>query len=274
MTVAGDRPSRWVRTSAAVLVAVVFALPGVFLVLGSLRLPGLPPPDGIEVVPDPIWRGNFRAAIDLVGLDRSMRNSLLVAIVVVPGTVLVGSLAGFAIATSGPRTRPRLVGVTVAALLVPAVGLWVPRVVILSRIGLTDSLASLMTPALVATSPLYVLLFALAYARIPSALYDAAALEGLSPLATWRRVALPLAKPAAGAVAALAFAASWSNLTDALLYLPRQRQPTVAIGLRTLQTLEPTNLPLLLAGATLASVPPVLAFLFAQRALLATVVEG
>lgn len=260
------------RTVAIAVVVAVFLLPVAFLVLGSLRLPGLPPPDGVELVPRPVWWGNYRAAVDAVGLDVAALRSLVVAAVVVPGTVLVGSLAGFAIATAAPRHRRALIACTVVALMVPVAGLWVPRVAVLSRLGLTDSLAALMTPALVATSPLFVLLFALAYSRLPRQLFEAAALEGLAPAAMWWRVAVPLGRPVTFAVAALAFATSWSNLTDAVLYLPRQASPTLPLGLRALQALEPTNYPLLLAAATLATVPPLLAFLLAQRALLSRAV--
>lgn len=255
--------------------AGLFLLPAVFLVLGSLRLPGLPPPAGLELLPDPVWWGNYAAVSLFVPLfGAAVRNSLVVAAVAVPLTVLVGSLAGFTIATAAPRRRAGLVAASVIALMVPTSALWVPRFSLFRWLGLTDTLVAVGAPALMATSPFFVLLFALAFARVPASLYEAAALEGLSPLQVWRRVGLPLTRPATFAVAVLAFGFHWSNLIDPLLYLSTPEKATLPLVLRQLQALEPANHPLLLAGAVLVTAPAVAAFLLAQRAFLVRTVEG
>jgi multiple sugar transport system permease protein len=67
-------------------------------------------------------------------------------------------------------------------------------------------------------------------------------------------------------VAVLAFVAHWSNFVDPLLYLTDTDKYTVPLGLRSLQTLEPQNFPLLLAAAVIATLPSVVAFLLVQRA--------
>ena len=261
----GWRPAA--RPVGSVAVALLFAGPAVLLLLGALHRPGLPPPDGVDVIPeDPRWR-NLKDATLLVPLGRQLLNSVLIVSIAVPVTVLVASLAGFAMVTAARRTRVLLIAVSVAALAVPASAMWVPRVVLLERLGLTDRTAVVAFPALMATSPFLVLLFALAYSRIPRNLVDAARLEGLTAVNTWRTVALPLAKPAAFAVAMLAFVFHWSNVVEPLLLLSHEETWPVALGIRSLSTLEPTLFPLFLSGALLATVPPVLAFALAQRAL-------
>ncbi|MGH2728996.1 MAG: carbohydrate ABC transporter permease [Actinomycetota bacterium] len=254
------------RAAAIVLACALFALPLVFMVLGSLRTPGLPPPDGFEVLPDPLRWSNYETVFDFIPLWTYMRNSLFVVAVAVPITVLVGSWAGFAIATAEPRARGRLIVISLIAFMVPLSALWVPRFAMFRWMGFVDTLVPLMAPALMATTPFYVLLFALGYARIPPSLYEAARLEGLSPLQIWRRVAWPLGRPVAFAVAILAFVFHWANFVDPLLYLSDADKFTLPLGLRSLQTLEPTNHPILLAASVIATVPAVLAFFAAQRA--------
>lgn len=261
------RRSGTARGVAAVVLALLLGGPVVLLLLGALGRPGLPPPDGLDLWPgEPRWR-NLVDVAAIVPLGRQMLNSLLVVTVAVPVTVLVASLAGFAVVTAGRRTRVWLVAASVAALLVPSAAMWVPRVVLLDRLGLTDRTLVVAYPALLGTSPILVLLFALAYSRVPRTLLEAARLEGLTPLRTWRTVALPLARPAALAVAMLAFVFHWSNLVDPLLLLASEETWPVALGVRALSTLEPTLYPLFLSGALLASLPPVAAFVLAQRAL-------
>jgi multiple sugar transport system permease protein len=254
------------RVLACTVVGLLFVSPLVLMVLGSFRRPGLPPPDGLELVPTSPRPRNYVDATTVVPLMRQLVNSLSVVAVAVPLTVLIASLAGFAIVTSAPRTRRVLVAVSVLAMIVPASTLWVPRTVMLDQLGLTDRTLTVAAPALMATTPLYVLLFALALSRLPRSLFEAAQVEGLSPWRTWRRVAVPLSWPTAFAVGVLAFVAHWSNVVEPILWLSRERSWTSALGLRSLASLEPTFYPLLLAAAVIVTAPAVFLFALAQRA--------
>lgn len=264
---------RPLRTASIVALSLLFLGPLVFMVLGSLRAPGLPPPDGFELIPRQLTWANYRTVFAFVPLGRHLMNSLVVVAVAVPVTVLIASWAGFAIATAAPRARRILIGLSVVALMVPLSALWVPRFVMFRWAGLIDTLWPLMLPALMATTPFYVLLFALSYLRIPKGLFEAARLENLSPFGVWRKVAWPLARPTAFAVAVLAFTWHWANFVDPLLYLSSGEKYTVPLGLRALQTLEPTNHPILLAAAVMVSLPPVIAFLVAQRSFFVKTLE-
>lgn len=247
------------------LVAAVFVLPLVFMVTGSLRAPGHPPPTSPELLPDPLGLGSYGRAFDLVDLGRYAVNSLVVATVTAVLSVLVASLAGFATARLGGAAFRALVAVSVVALMIPATALLVPRFTVFQWLGLTDTWAPLVAPALIGTSPLYVLLFAWAYRRLPPELYDVCRLHDLSPFATWRRVAMPLVKPVTVAVGFLAFLVSWGNVLDPLVYLFDPGLYTLPLGLRSLATLDRSELPVLLAGAVIATAPVVALFLVAQR---------
>jgi multiple sugar transport system permease protein len=253
------------RAVAAAAVTVLFALPLVFMVSGSLREPGLPPPRTPELVPDPLGVGSYDRAFELVDLGRFAVNSLIVAALVVPLSVLVASLAGFALLRLPRRWAMLLAGASLAALMVPVTALLVPRFVLYRELGLTDTWAPLVAPALVGTSPLYVLLFAWAFRRLPAELYDACRLEGMTPFGIWRRVAMPLVKPVTVGVGVLAFVASWGNFLDPLVYLYDPDLYTLPLGLRALAELDRTDFPVLLAGSVVATAPVIAVFLLAQR---------
>lgn len=257
---------RGATTAAIVVVSIVFLVPLAALVLGSFRVPVLAGTAGSGWLDGAnIWF-NYRGAIDIVPLVTQLRNSLLVVAVAVPVTVLTASWAGFAIVRASGRRRRALVAISFIALMVPASALWVPRFVMFKWAGITDTLLPLMVPALMATTPFYVLVFALAYSRIPKTLFEAAAVDGLSPLQTWARVAFPLAKPAVFAVAILAFVWHWSSFVDPLIYVSGTEHFTIPIGLRALQVAEPGRFPYLLAGSVIATAPCVIAFFVGQRA--------
>jgi multiple sugar transport system permease protein len=253
------------RHVPAVLISVAFLLPLVLMVSGSLRMAGLPPPRAPELLPSPIALDNYGDAFDLVDLPRYTLNSLVVVAFAVPLTVLFASWAGFAMSRLPPRAGGVAVGVSLVILMVPLTALLVSRFAIFRTLGLTNTYVPLIAPALMGTTPFYVLLFYWSFRRLPRDLFEACRLEGLTPVATWRRVAMPLVRPVTVAVAVLAFVFTWSNFLDPLIYLFDERKFTVPLGLRSLAALDRTNYPLFLAGAVTATAPVIGAFLYVQR---------
>ena len=262
------------RHAASLAVAAVFVVPLLLLLIGALRPSGGPPPRGLGLVPADPTLGAFGELAALLPVGTYLLNSTVVVAVAVPLSVLVASLAGYGGALLGRGGRRAVVAGCVGLLTVPAAALWTSRFEVYAALGLTDSLLPLMAPALLATSPFFVLLYLWAFARLPRTQLDAARLEGASVLRTWRAVAMPQVRPVTLAVAVLAFTAHWGNLVDALLYLRRQELFTLPAGLRTLQLLGPTDFPVLLAGAAVATLPAVLVVVAGQRLFLDDALTG
>jgi multiple sugar transport system permease protein len=256
--------ARW-RHIPSLALAALFLLPLVYMVSGSFRKAGEPPPRTPELIPSPLAFDNYGRAFDLVDLPRYLFNSVLVAVIVVPLTVVFASWAGFGMALLPRRWRHALIGASLVALMVPLTALLVPRFVMFKTLGLTDTYWPLIIPAFMGLSPFYVLIFYWAFRQLPTELYEASRLEGLSPLVTWWRVAMPLVRPVIVAVAVLAFVFTWSNFLDPLIYLFDERKFTLPLGLRSLATVDRQDFPLLLAGAVTATAPVILAFLYVQR---------
>jgi multiple sugar transport system permease protein len=257
-------PREW-RHVPAVLISVAFLLPLVFMVTGSLRMAGLPPPRTPELLPRPLAFDNYARAFDLVDIPRYTLNSLLVVAFAVPLTVLFASWAGFAMSRLPRRTAAILVGVSLIALMIPVTALLVSRFAMFRILGLTNTYIPLIAPSLMGTSPFYVLLFYWGFRRLPPELFEACRLEGMGALQMWRKVAMPLVRPLTVAVAVLAFVFTWSNFLDPLIYLFDQEKFTVPLGLRSLAQLGRQDYPLFLAGAVTATAPVIGAFLFVQR---------
>ena len=262
---AGERSWGGWRQPVAIAVTLLFLLPLWFMVAGSLREPGAAPPRTPELVPRPASIESYDRAFELVDLGRFTLNSIAVAALTVPLSVLVASLAGFAMVLVGARVRAVLVGASFVALMVPVTALLVPRFTMFRWIGAIDTWIPLVAPALVGLSPFYALLYYWSFRRLPAHIFDAARLEDASPFAIWRRVAMPLVRPVTVAIALLAFIASWSNFLDPLVYLFDSDLYTLPLGLRSLSVLDRTNYPVLLAGAVVATVPVVVVFVVAQR---------
>ena len=134
-------------------------------------------------MPWPPTTAAYERAFELVDLGRYSLNSIVVAAVTVPLTLLVASWAGFAMTRLAARTARALIAVSLVALMVPLTALLVPRFILFRELGLIDTYAPLVASSLVATSPFYVLLYYWGFRRLPADVVDAARLEGLGPLA-------------------------------------------------------------------------------------------
>jgi len=260
----GEVPGRGSRRLALTLgsvgVSLLFLLPLAAMLGGSLRPQGLPPPRGIELLPADPTLESYRTAFSLVPLTRSVLNSVLVAAISVPIAIVSASWGGFALAQLDGRGRRRAIGLLLIVLMVPVSAVWLTRFAMFKAAGFTDTYIPLLAPAVMGGSPLFVLLYWLAFRRIPADVLSAARLEGAGPWRVWRAIAMPLVRSTTIAVGLLAFAVSWANFIDPLLYLSSQELYTAPLVLRSLEQLGPTNWPVILAGAAVVTLPVVIAF--------------
>lgn len=261
-------PSGVLRTALAMTLVVAFAIPVALVITAATRPPGTSVLQGADWLRAPAGFEGLRVASRQVDLPTLFRNSFVVSAIAVPVTVLVASWAGTALAVARGGARRWLAAVAVVGLVTPASVLWVPRVVLARQLGLADRLPVLAAPALMATSATFVVLLALATARIPASLIDAARLEGLSAARTWWRVVVPLTRGPLVAVAVLAFALRWSDLVEPQLLLSDPSRRTLPLGIALLRTVEVSQFPVTLSAAVVATIPPALAFLAGARWLL------
>lgn len=250
----------------SILVALLFVVPLLWIVAGSLRQTGLAPPRAIEWWPQPVAWENYRRVFRVVPLALYARNSLLVVALAVPLTIITASWAGLAMAQLHGRLRRGLLVLAVLLRLVPVTALWLTRFFLFARLGLLDTIWALIAPALMGSSPFFVLLYYWTYRRVPASIFESARLDGAGVLRIWATIALPLARPTTVTVGVLTFVLYWRDFITPLLYIRSESLKTLPIGLRTLQTLVRTDWPLLLAGCVVMTVPIVLVFALAQRA--------
>ena len=261
-----SRAASWVgRHLVPLAVALLFLLPLLWMVTASLRGPGLAPASTIEWVPPEATLANYGTVFELLPFGRYLLNSLVVVGLAVPLTIVTASMAGFALALLEQRVRTALLVLSVALLMVPLTALWLTRFLLFNWIGLTDSLAALVVPALAGSSPLFVLIYYWTFRRASAEVFEMAHLDGAGPLGVWWRVALPNAWPSTVAVAVLTFILYWNDFISPLLYLRDQDLYTLPLGLRQLQQLDPTGWPVMLAGAVMLTLPAVLFFLVVGR---------
>lgn len=246
--------------SARILVAAIFVAPLVWLIVGSLRQPGLPPPRTFEWLPDPIAWDNYARIFELVPLGRYGLNSLLAVALAVPITLVVASWTGFALTQLPADERGALLRLSIVLLMIPFTAVWLGRFLLFKQLGFINTVWSLIAPAFMGTTPFFALLFFWTFRRLPPELFEAARLDGVGAFGVWWRVAFPLALPTVFGVAVLTAALYWSDFISPLLYLKSPLTYTLPVGLQLLQQMDKTNYPLLLAASVVMILPLLLLF--------------
>jgi multiple sugar transport system permease protein len=260
--------SHWLNHLLSLAIAGLFLLPLFWMFSASLRPAGLPPPRGIEWIPSTLTFSNYLRIFEILPFGRYVFNSLYISFIGVAVTLLTASWAGLGMSLLGKRGRFRLLVFSASLLIMPITAVWLTRFLLLAWIGVTNSRLSLLAPALMGSSPLFVLLFYWTFRRVDRAVFETAQLDGAHILQIWWHIALPLARPALMTVGMLSFLYYWNDFINPLLYLRSQSLFTLPVGLLQLQEMDKTNWPLLMAASAVIAIPAVIVFSILQRALL------
>jgi len=251
-------------TLLRIVVAIILLLPLLFMVTTSLYPPGEPLPTTLQLLPQRPTFANYQRIFDLLPMGRYTLNSLLVVGLAVPITLVVSSWAGLGMARLSRPAQRRWIVISLAVLMVPGIALWSTRFLLYRTLGWYDTVWALVAPAWMGTSPFYILMFYRACRRIPSAMFDAAQIDGAGVLRTWWSIILPMTRTTAVGVALLTFVFYWGDFISPLLYLRTGDKYTLPVALQTLQQLSRSDWSLMLAAAVWTTAIPILLFLLLQ----------
>lgn len=191
-------------------------------------------------------------------------NSIKVTFSVTLGQLITCSMAGFAFARLRFPFRNTLFVMLLASLMVPGQVTIIPVFIIMRQLGLVDNHLSIILPFL--TSAFGVFLLRQFFLTLPQDLIDAAKIDGAGAWTIYWRVALPLAGPALAALAIITFNGTWNNYFYPLIFLNTWEKMTLPLGITALRGyLASNSASVVMAAVSLAILPVLLVFLFAQR---------
>lgn len=247
--------------------SLVMALPFLWMLSTALKPDALvfsiPP----QWFPNPwVWH-NFVDSMTVLGhpVDLYARNTALVAVLGVTGVVLSSSLVAFGFARLDFVGRNTLFLLVLSTMMLPRIVTIVPQFILFQKIGWLDTFRPLIVPYWFG-APFHIFLLRQFFLTIPAELDDAARVDGASSLQIYRRIILPLAKPALATVAIFAFIYHWNDLLEPLIFLASQRNWTLALFLASFQGyMQQPRWNLLMAASTVLTLPVLILFFFAQR---------
>lgn len=249
-----------------VVVAIPFLFPFLWMISSGFKGP-------TEIFGEPTliprtWRWqNFVEVFEYQPFARQYFNSIYIACAVTVLTLLLSSLAGYALARMRFAGAALLMVFLMSALMVPEEVTIVPNFFLMKWLGVMDTHVPLiLLPVFGPHGVMATFLMRQYFVALPKELEDAGKMDGLSRVGIWWKIALPMSRPALAAVAIITFLFSWNLFLEPLVFLSSLENFTLPLALSNFT--DPYGAPLWhlqLAATSLAVVPILIVYLIAQR---------
>lgn len=247
----------------SILLAVVAMIPFLWMISTSLKSRGALMSIPIEWIPSEPTLDGYAKVFSRFPFLRTIGNSLLISVAYTLITLISASMAAFAFAKLRFRGSGAILSVYIATMMIPTQVTMIPLFVVMNRLGLIDSYASVILPSMF--KPFAVFLLVQQMKTIPNDYIDAARIDGAGLFQTYRKVALPLCIPTLATLAVTTFMESWNDYLWPLLMLTDRNKMTLPIALSTLNGQYSTEYNVLMAGSLISMIPIIIIYIAAQK---------
>ncbi|MDR1635041.1 MAG: carbohydrate ABC transporter permease [Bifidobacteriaceae bacterium] len=238
-------------TVLCALLVVPFVVPLYTMVSGSLQGRGI---------------GNYTAAIQLPGFWAYFRNSIVISLATIAIVYVLTMMSSFGFSKLRIRSKELYFWLMMGALTMPEVVLLTPLVMLASKTNSAGTVWAVIIPIAALQIPFTTLLTRSYVDGIPDSLFEAARIDGAGTLRQFWNVLLPLAKPMGVAIIVLVLVNSWNAYLLPIVLLGNGEADQVVTQLpMSFKTRYTDDQPKILAGATLAALPEIIAYISLQR---------
>jgi multiple sugar transport system permease protein len=261
-----DHLARSVLTYAVLLVLVVsFLLPTAWLISSSFKASTEIFVHPIKWLPDRLSWQNYVEAFTVQPLARFAINTGIVVLFAVAGTVVSSTLVAYSFARLRWPGRDFFFALLLASMMLPEVVTLVPKFILFRQLGWIGTFLPLTVPFWFGGAPFFVFLLRQFFRSLPYELDEAARIDGASSLHILTRIVVPLSAPALTTVVIFSILANYNDFLHPLIYLSRQENWTLALGIRAFNDTYTARWELIFAAATVMLLPMAALFFAAQR---------
>ncbi len=272
MTAGAGRKGWWAVADIAVL---IYALVPVLWIV-SLSFKPLSSIDDGRFIPSVFTWSNYQQILQLAPFVSALRNSIGIVLIATGLSVVIGTLAAYAIVRLSFPGKRLLIGGILLIAIFPQISLVSPLFDIERTVGLFDTWPGLILPYITFSLPLAIYALSAFFREIPWELEKAAQMDGATPFEAFRSVIVPLAAPGVFTTTILVFIFCWNDFLFAVSLTATDASQTTTVAIANFtgasEFTEPTGS--ISAAAVLLTIPIVLLVLFFQRRIVAGLTAG
>ena len=212
---------------------------------------------------------NYRYVLDYIAVNgRALWNTVIFCTLAVLIQLTVNPLAAYALARFPMKATAKVLVFLLATMAFPAEVAMIPAFLLLKNLGLLNTFAALVLPT--AANGYMIFLLKGFFESLPKEVFESGQIDGASEWRMMLRLALPLSKPVMGYMGLLAFMGAYGAFLYAFLVAQDRDVWTLMVFIYQLQQIAPKSV--MMAAVTLAAVPTIIVFLFAQRVIMRGIV--
>ena len=251
----------WILIGVMVIYSV---FPIYWMIVSGLRDPNVIY-NTVSILPGPWSLKSYETLLDLTDFSSWFKNSMIVALGTVAITITLSTLIAYSVTRLQFRGKMVVVGTMLYAYMFPPLLLAIPLASIFVKVGIYDTLLSLIISHTTISLPLGVWLLWGFFKQMPQDVEEAAMVDGCSRLGAFIRVVLPLTLPGIVTVAIFTFLLSWTDYIFGFVMISNDANKTLPVGLETMVGLYELRWGELMAGSTLIALPLFIMFSFLSR---------
>ena len=257
------------------LIIIYCLLPFYWMIVTGLRQPA--DTFSINPIPAPPSLQNFIDVFDAKnGFGIALFNSLLVSGIVTVLTLLIGTIAAYALARLDFRFKNASLGIIIACSMFPGIAMVIPLFRLFTDIGWINTYQALIIPAMSFALPLAVWNLTAFFRQMPAELEEAAMIDGCTQGQAFRKVIIPIAAPGVFTTAIIVFVAAWNEYIIALTMQNKAEFRTAAVAVTFFTGTTGRDIPTgtIMAAGVILTVPLIIMVLIFQRRIVSGLTAG
>ncbi len=266
------RGELWAGRALLIVLMAITILPFISIFTTALHPSGTVP-SGLDWPQNPQW-SNFVQAFKVADMPTLLLSSTYIVLAVVPVSLIISTMAGFAIGLLRIPGASVLLFLFVFGLTLPFPGIIIPIYILERTVHIYNTRLAIVLPLIALYMPFAVFWMRAHFVNMPSEISDAARVDGASTWDLFWRIHIPLARAPIASLGILMSVWTWNQFLLPLVLVEDPSQRTMAGALGAFQGHYATDIPLLCAGTLLLLVPTLVIFILFQRQIIAALLQG
>ncbi len=245
------------------LVAVIMVIPFIWMLSASFKLKNEIFSVPIRWIPEVFHADNYETIMQKINFPRYFFNTAKVTIIITLLQLLTCSMAAYAFSKLHFPGRDTIFLAYLGTMMVPWHAIMIPQFIVIQKLHLYDNHLSLILTGAFSAFGVFVLRQNML--SIPDSLNEAAKIDGCGPVGIYWRIILPLTKTGLATLTVLTFNNVWNDYMGPMIYLDKDTNRTIQLGLATFKRQFDTDYGAIMAGTVISLIPVVIIYVVAQK---------
>lgn len=255
----------WVLTIVMLIVGLLCIYPFIFMVSSSFKVSGDVLQKPFQIIPDPATLENMKGLFhsDYYNFPKWYLNTVLMTGITIIIKLFLITYTAYGFSKIKFKGRDAIFLVLLAAMMIPADIMILPRYMIFKNLKLLNSMWAIIIPSCV--DVYFVFLLRQAFISIPESISEAAKIDDCNHFTIYARIITPLAKPSIATMILFSFVWTWNDYMSPYLYISDINKQMLSVGIKLFSAGQVQDYGSQMAAATLVLLPIIVVFLFCQR---------